>query len=118
MRLQQRKTGAVERPHGSKDARERIRQAANAHIVEHYPFGCLGGKPRRLEGKPGVWIVPILLTSPGHGAVGEVGMLAVSVSGQEVVGGTPRREVVVAMKQLRETHANALEAAFHRARTV
>jgi hypothetical protein len=65
-----------------------------------------------------VWIVPILLTSPGHGAVGEVGMVAVSVTASEVVGGTPRREVVAAIKNLRETHADALEAAFHQARTV
>ena len=118
MRLRQKKPEGVERPNGSRDARTKIRQAANGYIVQQYPFGCLGGKPRRLEGKPGVWIVPILLTSPGRGAVGEVGMVAVSVSGQEVVGGTPRRQVVAAMKHLRETHADALEAAFHQARTV
>ena len=52
-------------------------QAANGYIVRHYPFGCLGINPRRLVGKNDFWIVPIFLTSPGYGAVGEVGLVAV-----------------------------------------
>jgi hypothetical protein len=102
----------------SADGIEAIRQAANGHIVRHYPFGCLGGKPRRLVGKNCMWIVPIVMTSPGLGAVGEVGLVAVAADSHQIVGGTTRREVAAAMKQLREAHGHAVETAFHKARTV
>ncbi|MCI0682372.1 MAG: hypothetical protein L0Y71_09725 [Gemmataceae bacterium] len=116
MRWQQPKAAARRR--GSAANREAIRQTANGYIVRIYPFGCMGGEPRRLVGKTGMWIVPVILTSPGYGAVGEVGLVAVAANTHEIVSATPRQEAVAALKHLREVHGRALEAAFHQARTV
>jgi hypothetical protein len=92
--------------------------AANDYIVSHYPIGFLGGTPRRLAlGDQELWIVPIVLTSPGYGAVGEVGFVALEAGTYQALGGTPRREVVAAAQCLREEKHDALEAAFHRAGT-
>lgn len=94
-------------------------RAANEYIVPNYPIGFLGGIPRRLSlEKRTVWIVPIVLTSPGYGAVGEVGFMAVDARTGKVLGGTSRPEVVAAAKQLREANHDELQAAFLRARTV
>jgi hypothetical protein len=95
-----------------------VLQAANSYIVQHFPIGCLGRDPRRLVGETDVWIVPIVLTSPGHGPVGEVGMIAVDAISHRIVSATERREVNRAVKQLKESKRNELEAALHRARTV
>src|SRR5207244_4337964 len=90
--------------------------AANGHIVRHYPIGCLGGTARLLQlGSRELWIVPIMLTSPGYGAVGEVGVVALDARTRAVVGSTPRQEVGVAVQRLREEKHDELEAAFHRA---
>lgn len=94
-----------------------VQVAANSHIVRHYPIGCLGGQPRRLVGKNGdQWMVPIVLTSPGHGAVGEVGFVIVSAGRHQVVGSTEREAVGRAIKLLKESKGDELEAAFHRSR--
>ena len=92
--------------------------AANDYIVSHYPIGFLAGTPRRLElsGRE-LWIVPIVLTSPGYGAVGEVGVVALGADTRQALGCTPRSEVVAAARRLREEKHDDLEAAFHRART-
>jgi len=94
-----------------------VLQAANGYIVRYYPFGCLGKHPRRLVGATDFWIVPVFLTSPGLGAVGEVGMVAVDARTHEVVGATERREVNRAIKHVKETKRDELDAAFHRSRT-
>lgn len=94
-------------------------RAANGYLVPNYPIGFLGGTPRRLAiERRTVWIVPILLTSPGYGAVGEVGFIAVHAHTGKILGGTPRPEAVAAARQLREAKRDELEAAFLRARTV
>src|SRR5882762_1467069 len=69
-----RTTKAVPRRQSRTGEAESARIAASAYIVGNYPIGFLGGTPQRLtlEGRP-FWIVPIVLTSPGYGAVGEVG---------------------------------------------
>ncbi len=98
---------------------EAILEAANTYIVQHYPFGCLGGQPHRLILKTGdLWIVPIVLTSPGYGPVGEVGLVGVETQTHQVVGGSHRLEVADRIKRLKETKGDELEAAFRLARTV
>ena len=93
--------------------------AANRYVVREYPLGVLAGTPRHLAlQKSDVWIVPVLLTSPGYGAVGEVGVVAVNGRTGRVVGGTPKEEVIAAGKRLREEKRDEIEAAFRRARTV
>lgn len=91
--------------------------AANGHMLLNYVIGLLGGPPHRVSLPGGdLWIVPMVLTSPGYGAVGEVGAIAVDARTGEVVGGTPKEEVVEAIRRLREEKGDALEAAFLRAR--
>ena len=93
--------------------------AANGHIVRNYPIGCMGGFPRPLKlGSRELWIVPIILTSPGYGAVGQVGVVALDVENYKVVGSTPRGCVAESVQSLREEKRDELEAAFSRARTV
>jgi hypothetical protein len=96
---------------------ELVTVAANEYIVLHYPIGFLAGTPRRLslDGRD-VWIVPILLTSPGYGAVGEAGVIAIDAATHRPVGNTPRAEAVAAARRLREEKHEKLEAAFRRAR--
>jgi hypothetical protein len=82
-----------------------------------YVIGLLGGTPYHLSlPKSELWIVPMILTSPGYGAVGEVGAIAVDAQTGQVVGGTPKEEVVTAIRHLREAKHDALEAAFLQAR--
>jgi hypothetical protein len=90
---------------------------ANCHMLVNYIFGLLGGHPHRLALPDAQWwVVPMLLTSPGYGVVGQVGVLAIDEATGNVVGGTPKPEVISAVKQLQETHNDALEAAFLKAR--
>jgi hypothetical protein len=97
---------------------EVVRQSANAYIVSHYPFGCLGGTPRRLVLKNlCLWVIPVFLTSPGVGPVGEVGVVAVNDRTAKVVGGTERQEVAAAVRTLKTNKHHDLEAAFLRSRT-
>jgi len=117
------RTGTVNRStaRGPVDVRdtEAIVIAASTYIVRHYPIGHLGGTLRSLElGGRELWIVPIILTSPGYGPVGEVGVVAVDPHTSRVVGSTARAEVVAAAQRLREEKHDDLEAAFRRARTV
>lgn len=91
--------------------------AANEHMLLHYVIGLLGGSPYHLSLPTGdCWIVPMVLTSPAYGAVGEVGAIAVDASTGTVVGGTPKSEVIASIKRLRETNHDAIQAAFLQAR--
>ena len=95
-----------------------VLQSANGYIVRQYPFGCLGKNPQRLVGTTDFWIVPVYFTSPGHGAVGQVALVAVDARTHQVVSATERPEVNRAIKHLKETRRDELEAAFLQARTV
>jgi hypothetical protein len=96
---------------------EEIRIAANRYMVRHYPFGCLGGPPRHLVlGRRELWVVSVVLTSPGYGAVGDVGVVALDGRTRQVVGSTRPEEVAAAVQRLREEKHDELEAAFRRAR--
>ncbi len=93
--------------------------AANRYILFHYPTMYTGALPRRLT-LPNLvaWAVPIVLTHPEHGVVGDVGLVAVDAASGQVVGATPRSEVVATGKKLREAKRYDLEAAFLRPRAV
>jgi len=119
MQSQRNKSGVSKARPPKANATESVRQAANAYIVSHYPFGWLGGTPRRLKLKHlGLWIVPVFLTSPGIGPVGEAGVVAVDDLTTKVVGATEQQEVTEMVRHLKESKADELEAAFLRARTV
>ena len=96
---------------------ERAIVTANEHCIFNYSFGLIGTTPHLLAmADKEAWVVPIVLTSPGFGAVGEVGIVAVDAVTGQVVGSTPRPEVEAAQKSLREVHHDAIEAAFLRAK--
>jgi hypothetical protein len=96
---------------------EAVQITANSYCLRHYGIGYSGGTPRRLSFRGAeVWIVPALLTSPGYGVVGEVGLVAIDAATQEVVGATPVEEVRAAGSGLAEAKRDELEAAFRQAR--
>ena len=96
---------------------EAVVVAANAFLLLRYSTSLMGGPPRR-EPSPQdhLWVVPIVLTSPGYGAVGEVGSVTVNARTGRVEGGTPQDEVQAAMKRLTGENEGALDAAFRQAR--
>jgi hypothetical protein len=96
-----------------------IQSAANAYCLLHYAVAFSSGVPRRLclHGKD-VWIVPVVLTSPGIGAVGDVGVLTIDAATHEVIAATPRAEVRAAGARLAQEKRDEIDAAFRRARTV
>ena len=80
---------------------ERARLTAIEHCLFHYPTLFTAGVPRRLPlSDSELWIVPIVLTHPERGAVGEVGVVAVDARTGKVAGSTPRAEVVAAGERL------------------
>jgi hypothetical protein len=86
-------------------------------MLLNYIIGLLGGTPYRLALPDGeLWIVPMMLTSPGYGYVGQVGVIAVDAGTGEVLGGSPKEEVLTAIRLLREEKQHEIEAAFLRAR--
>ncbi len=93
--------------------------AASKHILFHYPTMFTARQPRRLAlADTQLWIVPIVLTHPDHGVVGDVGFVAIDAATGAILGSTPRREVVRAGKQLRGAKSNGREAAVFPARAV
>lgn len=99
-------------------AAEKARSAVHEYCLLNYGTSYIGGAPRqlRLAGKK-LWIVPVLLTSPGYGELGEVGLAAVDMATGAVVGASHRTEVRTAASRLTRENRDALDAALHRART-
>src|SRR6266550_1503626 len=95
------------------DSADQVLIAANSHCLRSYGIRCSGGTPRHLPVRgTSVWIIPVLLTSPGYGVVGEVGVVAVDAATHEVVGATPREEVRAEVVRLAGEKRDELEAAF------
>lgn len=106
-----------QRPAGA-ISREAALIAVNEHCLRHYGTGYSAGEPRRLVLEERVmWIVPAILTSPGYGAVGEVGVVAVEAATGAIVGATPTVEARAAGARLAQEKRHEIDAAFHRART-
>jgi len=97
-----------------------VQIAANSYCLTHYGVRCSGGSPRRLSlrGAEEIWIVPVVFTSPGYGAVGDVGVVVVDAATYDVIGATPREEVRAGVARLAKEKRDELDAAFRQARTV
>ena len=96
---------------------EAVQIAANSYCLRHYGIGYSGGTPRRVSFRGvDVWIVSALLTSPGYGVVGEVGVVAIDAATKEVLGATPSQDVRAAGHALAEAKRDELQAAFRQAR--
>ncbi len=87
--------------------------AANQFIVEHLPDCFSAGLPKLVlfPIRP-LWLVPVLLTYPGVGVVGEVGMLAVDGDHPVIVGWTPLEEMEALAQKLYEENRDEIEIAF------
>ena len=86
---------------------------ANRFIAEHLPDRFSAGLPKLVlfPLRP-LWLVPVHLTYPGVGMVGEVGMLAVDGDRPAVVGWTPPEEMEALAHQLYEEKRDEIEIAF------
>jgi hypothetical protein len=87
--------------------------AANRFIVEHLPDRFSAGLPKLVlfPLRP-LWLVPVHLTYPGVGVIGEVGMLAVDGDRPVIVGWTPLSEMETLARQLYEENRDEIELAF------
>jgi hypothetical protein len=90
---------------------------ANAYLLRNYIIGLIGGTPYHLALPGGaLWIVPMMLASAGYGHVGQVGVIALDARTGEVLGGSPKDELVAQIRRLNREKHDELEAAFLRAR--
>ncbi len=91
--------------------------AAHEYCLLNYGTSYAGGVPYRLSlPNAQVWIVPVLLTSPGYGVVAEVGMVVADAGTGRVIGSTPRHEVRAAGTTWAQEKRDELDAAFRKAR--
>lgn len=116
MQSKQKRSKAAKRRRDKDRELEKVQIAANSYCIRHFAIGYSGGAPRRLAIKGSdVWVVPVVLTSPGYGVVGEVGVVAVDATNHEIIGATPRQEVKAAGSRLAQEKRDALDAAFRKA---
>lgn len=86
---------------------------ANGFILEHLPDRFCAGAPKMVEfAVRKVWAVPILLSYPEVGPVGEAGIIAVDAEMGTVVGWTPLGDVLKAAQDIYSARKGEIEAAF------
>ena len=90
---------------------------ANGFILRHFRDRFIAGPPHNvaLRGKP-VWVASILLTYPGRGIVGEVGMIAIDARSGAVCAHTLEADLEAAAHRLTRGKWSEIEAAFHSTR--
>jgi hypothetical protein len=88
---------------------------AGGFLNDHMPDRFCAGRPH-LDYDAYVWRVPILLSYPVIGPVGQVGEILVSAGNEQVISFTPIEEMKSLALHLYEEHRDAIEAAFLRAR--
>ncbi len=94
------------------DARQAM-SVANRFIVQNLPDRFSAGLPKKIAFPTRlIWVVPVLLTYPNIGIVGEVGMIAVEEEREAIVGWTPLEEMEELARQLYEEHKDEIELAF------
>lgn len=89
------------------------RRLGNRWLHEHLPTEYTCGQPQSLRAS--TWTVPILLAYPGL-VVGQVGALTVDLEIEQVIQHTPPEQIFVAGDRLGAQHAEAIQAAYLRAR--
>jgi len=87
--------------------------AANRFIVKNMPDRFSAGWPKRVAFPTHtVWMVPVFLTYPGVGSVGEVGMIAVKDAWATIVGWTPIEDMLALGRRLYTENKREIELAF------
>lgn len=84
--------------------------AANLYLLDHVPDRLTADQPRYDE-KAHVWRVPVILTYPTFGVLGQVGQVVVSALNEDILSATPDAEMIAAAKLLVEPYRDAIEAA-------
>jgi len=96
---------------------EAAKRLANRFILENLPDRFCAGIPRFLQFPlRSVWIVPVVLSYPRIGPVGQAGIAAVDTETGSVVGWTPLDEMKKAAETIYERKKSDIEAAFFQAR--
>ncbi|MGH7454229.1 MAG: hypothetical protein ACRENG_22940 [bacterium] len=92
---------------------ETAKRLANRFILENLPDRFCAGMPRFLQFPlRSVWIVPVVLSYPRLGPVGQAGIAAVDTETGSVVGWTPLDEMKKAAEAIYERKKADIEAAF------
>lgn len=96
---------------------ETAKRLANRFILENLPDRFCAGTPRFLQFPLRTfWAVPVVLSYPRIGPVGQTGILAVDTETGAVVGWTPLDEIKEIGKTIYEEKRADIEAAFLQAR--
>ncbi len=86
---------------------------ANKFIISNFKSCLAAGLPKTVSFPiRNVWIIPVLLSCPNVGIIGEVGMVAVDSESGSVVGFTPKNEMERIGKVLYEEKKDEIEIAF------
>ncbi len=89
--------------------------AANGYLLDNLPDSFLAIEPR-FNPATKTWRLPIVISYPFVGPVGEVGEIHVSSSNEEIVSITPLDEMKTRARTLSEQHRETIQTAFDRAR--
>ena len=82
---------------------------ASLFLSDHLPDRLSAGPPQ-LDVEANVWCVPVCLTYPVLGLLGQVGEIIINAMSGEVVSHTPVDEMLVQAQALYEQHRDAIEA--------
>lgn len=106
----------IQTPQPKIDA-ETAKRLANRFILENLPDRFCAGAPRFLQFPLRTfWAVPVVLSYPRIGPVGQTGILAVDTETGAVVGWTPLDEIKEIGKTIYDERRADIEAAFLQAR--
>ncbi len=74
------------------------------YCLFHYPTLFTAGIPRASKcNGDGAWTVPIVLTDPNQGVIGEIGEMIVETRTGEVISSTDRAQLIARAKRLQGT---------------
>ena len=92
---------------------QQVMALANRFILSRLPDRFSAGLPKSVAFPTRrLWVVPVILTYPHIGIVGEVGMVAVDAEQKTVVGWTPFQEMEELATQLYQEKKHEIEIAF------
>ena len=89
------------------------KQIAEAFVADHLGDQIGVGEPSRVvSALQAAWVVPLVLSAPGYGIVGTVGMVIVDNELGYPSAWTPLAEIAANVERLTRLHQAELEAAF------
>lgn len=89
--------------------------AASLFLFDHLPDRFCPGQPK-LDAPANLWHVPVLLSYPFIGPVGEVGEITVSASEEKIISHTPIDEMKILALKIYEERRADIETAFSQTR--